>query len=149
MEHLGIGIIIIILSLLGLFIAFIFYSLLLHLAAGWVNIDDRRFSKALLSTLAGLMAFFSVGIFLSLLPFIGWAISFAAGIIIPVLITQAIFNTTFVKALSAELIRFAIVSLLSAIALLLVLILVGFEAVHQGAADLFQHYTQALHMRLF
>lgn len=149
MEPFGIGLIIIIFSLSGLFIAFIFHSMLLYLAAGWVSIEDRRFSKAVLSTLAGLMASFAVAIFLGLIPFIGWAVSFCACIIIPVLITQAIFNTTFVKALSAELIRFAIISLLSAIAMLLVLVFVGFEAVQQGAADFFQQYTQSLQMGLF
>jgi len=124
MEFLAAGFIIFALGMLALVFFVILYSLLLYVAAAIVDIAERSFGKAILSTIISFLS----GIFLNFIPFIGWVISFAAGFIIPVVITQSIFNTTFVKAFLAELIRWCVVMFGTILLIFAVIGIIGFEA---------------------
>jgi hypothetical protein len=136
----GIAIIIILGVLVSCGIFLLLYSALLLFTASISNIEERSFGKALFSTLAGFFASLVVGFFLGLIPFIGLAMSFLASIFIPVLITQAIFNTTLVKALVAEILRFAIVSLITMIMAFITIAVVGLGALQTGLSEALQEY---------
>ncbi len=109
-------------------IMYLFFSLLLYISAALVNIHDRSFGKALLSTLLATLISFASGLLVGFIPFIGPIISFIASFIIPVVVTQFVFKTDFIKALLAELIRFAFVMVLFGIFILAVIGIVGLEA---------------------
>ncbi|MCD4654908.1 hypothetical protein K8T06_13360 [bacterium] len=148
MEVLGYGIFILVAAALAFLVFLMVYSALLYLTTAWAKVDDRTFGKAILSTFCGFLASFVISIFLGFVPLIGWLFSILAGIFIPALITQNIFHTTFTKALIAEILRFAIIMLISFVLLMGAVGIIGFEAIQHGLTDAFQQYSSGIFMYL-
>lgn len=136
MEFFAAGILVIITVVLAICALYLFYSILLYISAAIVNIENRTFSKALISTLLSTLISMAAGFLLGFIPFIGVIISMAAGFLIPVVITQSVFHTDFIKALLAELIRMVISAILAGICIFAVIALVGMEALQSHMADL-------------
>jgi len=141
MEVLGAGIFFLLACLMTALIMLMVYSVLLLLTAAMAKIEDRSLGKAILSTFCAFVASIILGFTLGMIPFLGWIISFIASLIIPVLITQGIFNTTFTKALIAEILRMAIISIIAFLIVITFMGLIGFEAIQQGFADVLQNFA--------
>ncbi len=108
------------------FIMLLINSVLLHFAAICVSISQRSFGKAFLSTLQSFFLVLFVGIALSFIPFIGQTLTFAAGLLLPALITMNVYQTTFTKAFLAELIRMGIGFFFLVLITFMIVLIVGF-----------------------
>ena len=137
MVALGVGVLIVGVSIV---VGVLLYSLLLLLTAAIANIEERSFGKAVFSTLAACFSTFVVSSLTGFIPIVGQLISLLACIALPVLLTQAIFNTTFVKALVAELLRFLIVLTFSAIMLLITILFARMSAVQGNLSQFINQY---------
>ena len=137
MVELGAGLLIVaIFMIAGLLV----YSALLLLTAAIASIEERTFGKAIFSTLAASFGTITVGFLTGVIPFIGQLIAFAASLLLPVIFTQVIFNTTFTKALVAELLRFLIVLAFSALLFLISILFVGMSAVQGNLSEFINQY---------
>ncbi|MBN1296422.1 hypothetical protein JXA80_06555 [bacterium] len=137
-------IIIIIIGLFAMTVACLVHAVLLLLTAEWIAIPDGSFRKAFVSTMAGLLASIPVSFFMGFFPIFGWSASLMACLVIPALITQGIFRTTFLKALSAEALRLAIESIVVAVILFFLITIIGLEALRLGAGEWAQGFFQEL-----
>ncbi len=137
MEYLMMGLAIFGGGLIALCLLLLFNSILLYIAAAWVSIAQRTFGKAFLSTLLSFILTMLASFVLAFLPIVGWIVSFAAAFLIPILMTQMIFSTTFGKAFFAEFIRFCFNMFIMAAIAVLVFFLVGFETIQTYFTELF------------
>jgi hypothetical protein len=69
-----------------------------------LNIPDRTFGKAFLSSILGYAAWLIVSLILAFIPIIGWILAFIGGFLITAILVQHFFKTEFGKALGATVI---------------------------------------------
>jgi hypothetical protein len=136
MEFLGVAALIIGIGFIALIFMLFMHTILLYFAAAWVSIAQRSFGKAFLSTLLSFILSIFVGFILGCVPFLGWFMSMAASLVLPVLVTWHVYNTSFTKAFLAELIRFCIEAFLLILIGLAFVFFIELEAVKQFVTNL-------------
>lgn len=145
MEVLG-GLVLVIMICCGAFVFLLgISSLLLWMTAGMVSIENNSLGKAFLSTLCGFFASLAVGGILGLIPFLGILLSLITTLIIPSVITMAIFSTTFTKAFLAELFRFLIMTGFSILMGILAVMVLGMETIQGHASQYLEQFTSSIY----
>lgn len=129
MEYLGITALFIIVGLIFFVIMLLIDAGVLHFATYCVSIPNRSFGKALLSSFLSTLLSLLVGTAFAFIPYIGLFSSFGAGLLLSAVTIMTIYQTIFVKALLADLIRKGIGFMASVLIALLIALTIGFGAI--------------------